>query len=70
MCSCSSLHNIFGEEYLIKMFRATLLVHKRGYSKYQEFFILAAHELELEYRIRIYKKKIEDAGFMCYVMYR
>ena len=58
-----------GEEYF-KMFRATLLVHKRGYLKYQKFYILAAHDLESEYRIRIYKKKIEDAGFFCYVMYK
>ena len=65
------IHSIafFGEEYF-KMFRATLLVHKRGYSKYQKFYILAAHDLELEYRICIYKKKIEDAGFFCYVMYK
>ena len=53
----------------MKMYRATLYVHRRGLSTYQKFYIVAAHDLELEYRLRIYKKKLEKRGFFTTVVY-
>ena len=51
------------------MYRATLYVYKRGLCKYQKFYIETISDLELEYRLRIYIKKLEKRGFFTTVVY-
>ena len=53
----------------IKMLKATLLVHAPNCAYYMKLPLRAICDLELEYRIRIYKKRIEEAGYFCVIMW-
>ena len=49
--------------------RATLMVMAPNCASYLRLPLRAICDLELEYRIRIYKKALEDAGYSVFIMW-